>query len=117
LKQEKDEFRRETVRYSGSIISMKGISMYEDRMATVQNWRREKKTKNCRLNNLFEVQRFLRFCNYYRRFIPKYSEKAEPLTRLTKKAEPLVWESKQQLAFETIATAFSMAPALHHFDH
>jgi len=58
--------------------------MDEDKVETVRNWSREKKSKNGRLNNLFEVQEFLGFCNYYRRFIPKYSEKAEPLTRLRK---------------------------------
>jgi len=72
---------------------------------------------NGQLNNLFEVQQFLGFCNYYRRFIPKYSEKAEPLTRRTKKDEPFVWELEQQLAFEMMVTAFTTAPALRHFDH
>jgi len=105
------------VRYLGLIIPTKGISMDEDKVETVRNWSREKKTENRRLNNLFEVQQFLEFCNYYRRYIPKYSEKAEPLTRLTKKDEPFVWELEQQLAFETIVTAFTTAPALRHFDH
>jgi len=81
------------------------------------NWSREKKTKNGRLNNLFEVQQFLGFCNYYRRFIPKYSKKAEPLTRLIKKDEPFIWEAEQQLAFEMMVTAFTTAPVLRHFNH
>jgi hypothetical protein len=93
LKPEKCEFHKETVRYLGLIKSTKGISMDEDKVETVRNWSKEKKTENGRLNNLFEVQQFLGFCNYYRRFIPKYSEKAEPLTRLTKKDEPFEWGS------------------------
>jgi len=117
LMPEKCEFHKETVRYLGSIISTKGISMDEDTIGTVWNWSREKKTKNEWLNNLFEVQQFLGYCNYYRGFIPKYSEKAEPLTKLTKKDEPLVWESEQQWAFKAIITAFTTAPALRHFDH
>jgi len=84
---------------------------------TVRNWSREKKTKNGRLNKLFEVKQFLGFCNYYQWFIPRYSEKAEPLTNLTKKDEPFVWGSEQQLAFETMVTAFTTAPILRHFDH
>jgi len=32
--------------------------MDEDKIGTVRNWSREKKTKNGRLNNLFEVQQF-----------------------------------------------------------
>jgi hypothetical protein len=117
LKPEKCEFLKETVRYLGLIISSKGISMDEDKVETVRNFSREKKTENGRVNNLFEVHQFLGFCNNYQQFIPKYSEKAEPLTRLTKKDEPFVWESEQQLAFENMVTAFTMAPALRHFDH
>ena len=55
--------------------------------------------------------------NYYRQFIPNHSEKAELLTRLTKKDEPFVWELEQQLAFETMVTVFTMALALRHFDY
>jgi hypothetical protein len=47
--------------------------------------------------------------------MPKYSGKVEPLTRLTKKDEPFVWESEQQLAFETMITAFTLAPAVATF--
>jgi hypothetical protein len=117
LKPEKCEFHKGTVRYLGLIISTKGISMDEDKIETVRNWSREKMTENGRLNNLFEIQQFLGFCNYYRRCIPKYSKKAEPLTRLTTKDEPFIWGSEQQLAFETMVTAFTTPSALQHFDH
>ena len=116
-KPEKCEFYQKTIRYLGLIISMKGISRDQNKVETVQNWSREQKTKHGRLNLLFEVQQFLRFRNYYRLFIPKYSEKTEPLTRLTKNAEQIVWESVQQLAFKTMITAFTTAPALRHFDY
>jgi len=116
-KPEKCEFHKQTVRYLGLIISTQGISLDEDKVETVSNWSREKETKNGRLNNLCEVQQFLGLCNYYRRFIPKYSEKAEPMTRLTKTDEPFVWEAEQRLAFEMMATAFTTAPVLRHFDH
>lgn len=39
------------------------------------------------------------------------------MTRLTKQDEPCVWKAKQQLAFEIIVTAFTMAPVRRHFDH
>jgi len=117
IKSEKCELHMETVRYLGVIISTKGISMDEDKIETVRNWSREKTTENGRMNNLFEVQQFLGFCNYYGRFIPKYSEKAEPLIRLTKKDEPFIWGAEQQAAFEMMVTAYMTAPALRHFDH
>jgi len=55
LKPEKCEFHKETVRYLGLIISTKGISMDEDKVETVRIWGQEKKPKNGRLNNFFEV--------------------------------------------------------------
>jgi hypothetical protein len=85
LKPEKCEYHKETLRYLGLVISTEGISMDEDKVKTVRNWSQDKKTKNGWLNDLFEVKQFLGFCNYYRQVIPKYSEQAEPLTRLTKK--------------------------------
>jgi hypothetical protein len=69
------------------------------------------------LNNLFEVQQFLGFCNYYRRFIKGYSDIAEPLTRWTKKDVPFEWLEDQQMAFEEMVLTFTTAPTLRHFDH
>ena len=117
MKPEKCEFHKETVRYLGLIISTNGILMDEDKVKIIWNWSREKKTENGRINNVFELQQFLGFCNYYQWFIPKYSEKAEPLTRLTKKDEPFVWGSEEQLAFEIMITAFTTAPALRHLTY
>jgi len=48
--------------------------------------------------------------------VPKYSENAEPLTRLTKKDEPFVWESEQQFPVGTMISAFTTAPVLRYFD-
>ena len=117
LKPEKCEFHMQTVRCLGLIISTKGISMDEDKVETVRNWSQEKKTTSGRHNIIFEVQQFLGFCNYYQQFIPKYSKKAEQLTRLTKNDEPFVWEAEQQLAFEMMVTAFTTDPVLRHLDH
>jgi hypothetical protein len=91
--------------------------MDQDKVDKVRNWSREKKTANGRLNNLFEVQQFLGFCNYYQRFIKGYSDVAEPLTRLTKKDVPFTWLEDQQKAFQEIVLKFTTTPTLRHFDH
>jgi len=61
LKPEKCEFHKETVRYLGLHISTNRISKNQDRVETKRNSSPEKKTKNARLNILFEVQQFLSF--------------------------------------------------------
>jgi hypothetical protein len=74
-------------------------------------------TANSCLNNRFQVQQFLVFCNYYQRFIKGYSDVAEPLTRLTKKDVHFEWLEDQQRAFEEMVLKFTTAPTLRHFDH
>jgi len=65
-----------------------------NKVATVRDWSRAKKTANGQLNTLFDIQKFLEFFNHYRWVIPQYSEKPEPLTRLNKNDEPFVWEAE-----------------------
>ncbi len=62
-----------------------------------------------------ELQRFLGFAHFYRRFIRNYSSIAAPLTSLLKgKPKKLSWTA--QVAFETLKTSFTTAPILKHLD-
>jgi len=47
----------------------------------------------------------------------KYLEKAEPLTRLTKKNEHLVREVEQQPPFQIMVTTIMTPPVPRYFDH
>ena len=46
-----------------------------------------------------ELQQFLGFVNFYRRFVEGYAKIVKPLTKLTGKEE-WQWETEQQTAFE-----------------
>ena len=65
---------------------------------------------------------FLRFVNYYRRFIHKYFKLTAPLTDLlkdsekSKKSGPFIWEKESEQAFRTLCDKFTSASILHHFD-
>ena len=69
-----------------------------------------------------DIQVFLGFCNFYRRFIHRYSEITAPLTELLKGsvkgkkpgAVTLVGDADQ--AFRRLLQAFQEAPVLRHFD-
>jgi len=65
-----------------------------------------------------EVQSFLGFTNFYRRFIQNYSRIARPLTELTKKEkkEGWAWNQEAQAAFKELKQRFTTAPILAHFD-
>jgi len=68
--------------------------------------------------SLTEVQSFLGFANFYRRFIQNYSRIAQPLTELTKneRKEDSAWSQEAQAAFEELKRRFTTAPNLAHLD-
>ncbi|QRW12452.1 Retrotransposable element Tf2 protein [Ceratobasidium sp. AG-Ba] len=63
-----------------------------------------------------EVQAFLGFVNFYRRFIAEFSKIARPLHDLTKKDTRFEWSQECQQAFEEIKKRVSQDPVLIHPD-
>ncbi len=62
-----------------------------------------------------ELQRFLGFVNFYRRFIKNFSSVAAPLTSMTRQnASLLTWSPEALQAFQELKTRFTSAPILHH---
>ena len=55
---------------------------------------------------------FLGFVGYYRKFIPKYSDIAHPLTNLTRKDIPFEWSQACQVAFEMLKENLLKEPIL-----
>ena len=74
---------------------------------TILDWPTPRKVK--------DVQSFLGFANFYRRFIPFYSDITIPLTRLTRKSAPWSWMSECQSTFDLLKKAFTSAPTLTHW--
>jgi hypothetical protein len=64
------------VEYLGYHISSEGIAMSPIKVKSIQDWAEPRSVKN--------VQQFLGFANFYRRFIDGFSKVARPLTELTK---------------------------------
>ena len=77
---DKCEFHSETVEYLGYILSPEGLTMSSDKIKTILDWPTPQKVK--------DIQSFLGFANFYRRFIPFYSDITIPLTRLLRKDAP-----------------------------
>ena len=68
------------------------------------------------LRSVVDIQRFLGFSNFYRRFIPAFSRIASPLTALTAKNTSFSWTPDCELAFQQIKDAFRDETMLAHFD-
>ena len=64
-----------------------------------------------------ELQQFLGFSNYYRRFIRGYSSVIQPLTILLQKNKAYIWSSEQKKAFNALKKSFTEAPILAYFDY
>ena len=80
LKPEKCTFHNQEVDFLGSIVTTQGIKMDQSRIQAILEWPTP--------TNITEVQAFLGFANFYRRFIQGYSKLTEPLTAMTKKNTP-----------------------------
>ena len=103
LKLEKCEFEKTEIEFLGMVISHGHVSMDPVKVNGVRDWPTPKNKK--------DIQSFLGFANFYRRFIKDYGRIAKPLTRLTGK-ETWQWEPEQQEAFEALKVAMTTAPAL-----
>ncbi|KAL0192527.1 hypothetical protein M9458_010823, partial [Cirrhinus mrigala] len=86
LKLEKCEFHRPSIQFLG-YITAEGMQMDQGKVSAIQEWPQPLTVK--------ELQRFLGFSNFYRRFI---------------------WNPSAHEAFQWLKEIFSTAPLLHHPD-
>ncbi|KAG1018673.1 hypothetical protein G6F43_014380 [Rhizopus delemar] len=82
--------------------------MDQSKVSTITAWPTPK--------SVHDVQVFLGFANFYRRFIKDYSKLTLPITALTKKNCIFTWSSDADAAFQGLKQAFTSAPILRHFD-
>ena len=91
LRPKKCEFHTQPTKYLGLIITPGGIEMDPTKIETVVKWEP--------LRHLKDVQTFLGFANFYRRFVLGYSSIVAPLTELTKKDVSFRWTDPEMKAF------------------
>jgi hypothetical protein len=85
--------------------------MEEDLLQTIDKWPNPR--------NIREVQGFLGTTGFYRRFIPRYSEIARPMTDLTRgkgKNRSYSWGRREQRAFNKLKSAFRTDQVTAHYD-
>jgi len=104
LRLEKCEFYKQWIEYLGLVISENEVSMNPVKVAGVQEWPIPE--------NKMDIQAFLGFVNFYRRFIQDFSAKAQPLFDLMRSEQVWTWSGREQVAFEDLKTAVTTAPVL-----
>ncbi|KAJ1590295.1 hypothetical protein NDA12_005931 [Ustilago hordei] len=108
----KCEFHTKTVEFLGYIIKPTGIEMDPEKVRTVKEWPMPE--------SIHDIQRFLGFANFYRRFIAHFAHIAKPLTALVKPIErfkKFELPEEAQQAFHKLIQAFTSAGVLQHFDY
>ena len=93
--------------FVGFQVFKSGIGMDPAKVAAIMDWPTPK--------NIKEVQSFLGFSNFYRKFILHYSTLTSPLTSLTRKGDRFTWSPAADAAFRQLQRAFTSAPILLHF--
>lgn len=94
--------------YLGMIISTSGVEMDPQKVTCITGW------EPC--NNIKDVQAFLGFSNFYRRFIKNFSRKVHPLVHLTQKNVKFEWNAACKKSFKTLKDVFTDTPILRHYD-
>ena len=91
----------------GYMVSPAGIGMDPAKIKSILEWPVP--------NSVKEVQSFLGFANFYRKFIDSYSRLAAPLTTLTRKSMRFTWSDEATSTFRSLQQAFTTAPILRHY--
>lgn len=99
----KSEFHADIISFLGFIVAPGKVQMDLAKVRAVTEW----PTPGCRK----KVQQFLRFANFYRRFIRGFSATAAPLHDFTSSKVWFGWSPEAEAAFQ-LKTRFTTAPIL-----
>ncbi|KAL0536907.1 hypothetical protein IC582_025870 [Cucumis melo] len=82
------------VSFLGHVVSKAEVSVYPAKIEAVTSWPRP--------STVNEVRSFLGLAGYYRRFVENFSRIATPLTQLTRKGAPFVWNKACEDSFQNL---------------
>ena len=103
-KMDKCDLWLEEVRFLGHVINKDGVAVDPSKVEAVMKWERP--------INATEIRSFLGLAGCYRRFIKGFSQIAIPLTKLTRKGVPFVWDAKYEDSFQLLKEKLTTAPVL-----
>ncbi len=108
IKSGKSEFHVQSVQFLRFIVMFQSLRMNSKKIETVTTW--------SMLKLKIEVQFFLEFANFYRRFIEKYFRIISSLMNLTRKNISFVWTEKAEEAFKKLKKLFIFQSVLIMFE-
>ena len=104
MKPSKTHLFRSQVRFLGHLVSKDGVRPDDRKVEAIRTWPKP----TC----LRENRSFLGLASYYRKFIKGFSQIAAPMTALTEKNKPFIWDEKCDEAMTQLKKALCQAPVL-----
>ena len=108
MKRSKCAFFKKHIQYLGHVVSAEGFKPLPEKLESIRKMPAPKNQK--------EVKQFLGLIGYYRKFIPRFSDIAKPLTMLTRHDQEFRWTDRCQKAFELMKGMMMKYPILRYPD-
>ncbi len=105
---DKCEFFVHEIKYLDLIVDRDEIRMNSEKIETILQWATSQ--------NLKQMQEFLEFCNFYRRFIRNFAKIMKSLIKLIRKDVSFIWNDVCRQAFELLKRTVIEISILTHFD-
>ena len=109
LQPKKCAFLQRQVNYLGHVVTSDGVAADPAKVEKVSTWPIPTTVK--------EVQQFLGFAGYYRRFVKHFANVARPLHRLTERVTEFRWTDECQAAFDELRRRLVTSPVLAYPDY
>ncbi len=100
----KCKFWTQEIGFLGHVINEQGLAVDPEKVRSILDWKQPQCVR--------EVRSFLGLAGYYRRFVPKFSVLAAPMTQLTRKNQKFIWETKCEESFQELKMRLTTAPVL-----
>ena len=105
IKPTKCEFLKTKCHFLGRVIENGTIQPDREHVAKVLDWDQPRTVR--------QMQSFIGFCNYYREFVPRFSEVIEPLRRtMNIRSKKLTWSEDATVGFAEVKRLLTSAPIL-----
>jgi hypothetical protein len=105
---DKCEFSIHEIKYLKFIVDRNEIRMNSEKIETILQWATSQ--------NLKQIQKFLEFCNFYKRFIKIFAKIVKSLIKLTRKNVFFTWNEICKQTFELLKSTVIEISILTHFD-
>ena len=108
LKELKCDFFKKEIHYLGNLISVTSIQPLPEKLDSIHNMPKPRSPK--------EIKQFLGLTGYYRKFVPRCSDMARPLTKLLAHDCKFEWTNQCDISFQMLKDTLCSAPILKYPD-